>query len=108
MHPRLYPHFGPAYFTATHTTDHICMRHTSWLVRTWIVSCLGVALPAANLAAQAQFIIPKLPVERYIMPNGLTVILSPDHSAHVTAVDVWYHVGSKNELPGRTGFAHLF
>ena len=42
------------------------------------------------------------------MPNGLTVILSPDHAAPVVAVDIWYHVGSKNELPGRTGFAHLF
>lgn len=67
-----------------------------------------VALPATNATAQSQFTIPKLPVERYVMPNGLTVILSPDHSAHVAAVDIWYHVGSKNELPGRTGFAHLF
>ncbi|HEY7898049.1 MAG TPA: pitrilysin family protein [Gemmatimonadaceae bacterium] len=84
------------------------MRHTKWLLRAWIALSLGVALPAANLTAQTQFTIPKLPVERYVMPNGLTVILSPDHSAHVTAVDIWYHVGSKNELPGRTGFAHLF
>ncbi len=84
------------------------MRHTSWLTRAWIVSCLGLAVPAATVAAQAQFAVPKLPVERYVLPNGLTVILSPDHSAHVAAVDIWYHVGSKNELPGRTGFAHLF
>jgi zinc protease len=84
------------------------MRRTSWLTRVWITSCLGLALPIASLAAQTAFAIPKLPVERYTLPNGLTVILSPDHSAHVAAVDVWYHVGSKNELPGRTGFAHLF
>lgn len=84
------------------------MRHTSWLTRAWIAVSLAVALPAANLAAQGQFTIPELPVERYVMPNGLTVVLSPDHSAHVVAVDIWYHVGSKNELPGRTGFAHLF
>jgi zinc protease len=88
--------------------NHIRMRHTSWLSSVGIALSLGVALPATNLGAQTQFTIPKLPVERYVMPNGLTVILSPDHSAHVAAVDIWYHVGSKNELPGRTGFAHLF
>ena len=46
--------------------------------------------------------------ERYTLPNGLTVILSEDHSAQVVAVDVWYDVGSRDERPGRTGFAHLF
>jgi zinc protease len=84
------------------------MRHTSWLARAWAMSCLTLALPVACLCAQGQFAVPRLSFERYTMPNGLTVILSPDHSAHVAAVDIWYHVGSKNELPGRTGFAHLF
>ena len=50
----------------------------------------------------------KLPFETYKLPNGLTVILSEDHTTPTVAVDVWYHVGSKNEMPGRTGFAHLF
>jgi zinc protease len=50
----------------------------------------------------------RIPFERYTLPNGLTVILSPDRSTPTVAVDVWYHVGSKNEAPGRTGFAHLF
>ena len=50
----------------------------------------------------------KIPFESYKLPNGLTVILSVDHSTPTVAVDVWYHVGSKNEVPGRTGFAHLF
>jgi zinc protease len=50
----------------------------------------------------------RIPYERYTLANGLTVILSPDHTTPTVAVDVWYHVGSKNELPGRTGFAHLF
>src|ERR1043166_4716395 len=50
----------------------------------------------------------KIPFETYKLPNGLTVILSEDHTTPTVAVDVWYHVGSKNELPGRTGFAHLF
>jgi len=50
----------------------------------------------------------KIPFESYKLPNGLNVILSVDHSTPTVAVDVWYHVGSKNEVPGRTGFAHLF
>ena len=50
----------------------------------------------------------KIPFEKYELPNGLTVILSPDKSTPTVAVDLWYHVGSKNEQVGRTGFAHLF
>ena len=49
-----------------------------------------------------------MPVERYTLPNGLTVLLSRDTTVRVVTVDVWYHVGSKNERPGHTGFAHLF
>jgi len=49
-----------------------------------------------------------LPFERYTLPNGLTVVLSEDHATPTVAVAVWYHVGSKNEHVGRTGFAHLF
>ncbi|MEP7002760.1 MAG: pitrilysin family protein [bacterium] len=49
-----------------------------------------------------------IPFERMTLPNGLEVILSPDHTVPQVAVDVWYHVGSKNEVPGRTGFAHMF
>jgi len=74
---------------------------------TWIsVSALllvtlivGVAL-AGNL--------PELKYEKYRLDNGLEVILHEDHTIPMVAVNVWYHVGSKNEKPGRTGFAHLF
>jgi zinc protease len=51
---------------------------------------------------------PKLQYQIAQLPNGLTVILSEDHSTPIVHVEVWYHVGSKNERPGRTGFAHLF
>jgi zinc protease len=51
---------------------------------------------------------PKLQYEMSVLPNGLRVILSEDHSTPIVHVAVWYHVGSKNERPGRTGFAHLF
>jgi zinc protease len=64
------------------------------------------AAPAAKPAAGSAAI--KIPFEKYTLPNGLTVILSVDKSTPTVAVNMWYHVGSKNELPGRTGFAHLF
>jgi zinc protease len=51
---------------------------------------------------------PKLEYQRLVLPNGLTVILHEDHSTPITHVSLWYHVGSKNERAGRTGFAHLF
>jgi zinc protease len=46
--------------------------------------------------------------EKFVLDNGLTVIIHEDHKAPIVAVNVWYHVGSKNEHPSRTGFAHLF
>jgi zinc protease len=58
--------------------------------------------------AQASVAQIKIPFETYKLPNGLTVILSVDRATPTIAVNVWYHVGSKNEAPGRTGFAHLF
>ena len=58
------------------------------------------AAPAVDL--------PAIKVERHTLPNGLAVILHENHMAPVVTVDVWYHVGSKNEMMGRTGLAHLF
>ena len=46
--------------------------------------------------------------DKFTLPNGLDVMLHQDHSLPIVAVNLWYHVGSKNEQPGRTGFAHLF
>jgi zinc protease len=70
-------------------------------------SACVLALPGAAQQPQSPAA-PRIPVEQYQLPNGLTVLLSVDHSAPVVAVDVEHHVGSKNEEPGRTGFAHLF
>jgi zinc protease len=50
----------------------------------------------------------ELPYTKRTLANGLDVIVHEDHHIPVVAVNVWYHVGSKNERPGRTGFAHLF
>jgi zinc protease len=49
-----------------------------------------------------------IPYERFVLDNGLTVIVHEDHKAPIVAINTWYHVGSKNEKPGKTGFAHLF
>jgi zinc protease len=51
---------------------------------------------------------PVIPFERYTLDNGLEVILVPDTSQPLVAVNLWYHVGSGNEVPGKSGFAHLF
>ena len=57
--------------------------------------------------------VPELPVfdiqyESFVLDNGLTVVVHEDHKVPIVAVNIWYHVGSKNEVAGRTGFAHLF
>ena len=49
-----------------------------------------------------------IPFQKFTLDNGLTLVVHEDHKAPVVAVNVWYHVGSKNEQPGKTGFAHLF
>ncbi len=62
------------------------------------------AYPANRLSAQSL----RVPYTTFTLPNGLEVILHEDHSLPVVAVNTWYHVGSADERPGRTGFAHLF
>src|SRR5579863_5175167 len=49
-----------------------------------------------------------IPYQKFVLDNGLTLIVHEDHKAPIVAVNLWYHVGSKNEKPGKTGFAHLF
>src|SRR5437899_10946440 len=49
-----------------------------------------------------------IPYKKFVLKNGLTLIVHEDHKAPIVAVNVWYHVGSKNERLGKTGFAHLF
>ncbi|MEO6950181.1 MAG: pitrilysin family protein [Polyangia bacterium] len=49
-----------------------------------------------------------LPFERFTLPNGLEVLVHEDHTTPIVAIDVSYHVGSKDEAPGKTGYAHLF
>ena len=74
-------------------------------MKTRLPLALALALAAAGAGAQE---IPDIPFTRYVLQNGLTLVVHEDHKAPIVAVNVWYHVGSKNERPGRTGFAHLF
>jgi zinc protease len=69
-------------------------------------NALCVIVMAATLGTQAKA--QKVQFTEYDLPNGLHVILHDDHHAPVVAVSVMYHVGSKNEVAGRTGFAHFF
>lgn len=74
---------------------------------------LALILASSSLAVRAQqptraHEVPALAVEKYTLPNGLTVLLHEDRKTPVTAVHVWYKVGSQDEKAGRTGFAHLF
>jgi len=65
---------------------------------------LAVLAGLAPLAASAL----EVTCETYTLPNGLTVILHEDHTLPQVVVDTWFYVGSKDDPPGRSGFAHLF
>jgi zinc protease len=69
-----------------------------------VVLGLLSARPPVHLSAQSL----RVPYTTFMLPNGLRVIVHEDHSVPVVAMNTWYHVGSSDEQPGRTGFAHLF
>ncbi|HEX5437737.1 MAG TPA: pitrilysin family protein [Gemmatimonadaceae bacterium] len=74
---------------------------------TTLLAALAAAVTLLSGRVQAQT--PgHVALTQFSLPNGLHVILDEDHTAQVVAVDVWYHVGSRNERRGRSGFAHLF
>jgi zinc protease len=62
----------------------------------------------AGWAVAAPVTLSRVPIHQLTLPNGLRALMVERHEAPVVSVQVWYHVGSKNELPGKTGFAHLF
>jgi zinc protease len=64
--------------------------------------------PAHAAASNVKIPIPDIKYTKFVLKNGLTVLVHEDHKAPVVAVNTWYHVGSKNEKLGKTGFAHLF
>ncbi len=67
-----------------------------------------LSLPPVHGAESVLDVKIDIPYKKFVLPNGLTRIVHEDHKAPIVAVNLWYHVGSKNEKPGKTGFAHLF
>jgi zinc protease len=73
-----------------------------------VSSALAAAAVMLAPATQAAVRPPKLDYTMTSLPNGMNVVFLEDHSTPIVHLEMWYHVGSKNEKPGRTGFAHLF
>ena len=75
------------------------------IFKKYFLYLLIVFLPLPVIASEQ---LPDIKYDKFTLPNGLRVIVHEDRKIPVVAVNVWYHVGSKDELPGKTGFAHLF
>ena len=78
------------------------MKHAALLA---VAVAVSAAVRAAPAVAQTKI---EVPYTLFTLPNGLRVIVHEDHSVPIVTVNMWYHVGSARERPGRTGFAHLF
>ncbi len=76
--------------------------------RRLVLFLLAVGVLTVAPVLPAQVINIDIPYQKFVLPNGLTLIVHEDHKAPIVAINIWYHVGSKNENKGKTGFAHLF
>ena len=86
------------------------MMSTPTRLGIWLVCAGALILPLESHAGKNIGDVSDLRIDhqRFVLDNGLTLIVHEDHKAPIVAVNVWYHVGSKNERRGKTGFAHLF
>ncbi|MEO8743179.1 MAG: pitrilysin family protein [Lysobacteraceae bacterium] len=85
------------------------MTYPTRRLRTGLLALsLSAALSMPLFAAAATSTSVDIPYKEFTLPNGLRVIVHEDHKAPIVAVNLWYHVGSKDEKPGKTGFAHLY
>ncbi len=75
---------------------------------TLVLPLIGMALYPLSASAQRTDAEIDIPYTKFVLDNGLTLLVHEDRKAPIVSVNVWYHVGSKNEKPGKTGFAHLF
>ena len=82
--------------------------HTRPSLRLLLIALVAVAGLTTSSAQTKPAEVPRIQTEKYTLPNGLEVILSPKRGLPMVAVNLWYHVGPSNEAAGRTGFAHLF
>ena len=78
------------------------------LHRAAAAACAGVLVAVVAASAAGAQSVPRIPFEKYTLANGMEVILHHDASVPLVTTNVWYKVGSGDEKPGRTGFAHLF
>lgn len=91
-----------------HATNWGSMRTRSTLLPPLIVSLALLPQVATRASDALSDLKIDIPYQKFVLTNGLTLLVHEDHKAPIVAVNLWYHVGSKNEKPGKTGFAHLF
>jgi zinc protease len=86
------------------------MRYTALLAASAVIfsSTAAAQVAGGDVVRDPRTPVPEIPYKKFTLKNGLTLIVHEDHKAPIAAVNVWYHVGSKNERVGKTGFAHLF
>ena len=73
-----------------------------------LVGAVALTMLHTAMAADMEEQVVDIPYQKFVLDNGLTLIVHEDNKAPIVAVNIWYKVGSKNEKPGKTGFAHLF
>ncbi|TYQ12492.1 UNVERIFIED_ORG: zinc protease [Zoogloea ramigera] len=86
----------------------ISLRRTILAASIAVFSAASAYAADVKPVAKADIAIPDIAYKKFVLKNGLTLLVHEDHKTPVVAINTWYHVGSKNEKPGKTGFAHLF
>jgi len=76
--------------------------------RIFLALLIVFGFSASRFAISQNTDLPDIEFEKFVLDNGLTLIVHEDHKAPIVSVNIWYHVGSKNEPAGKSGFAHLF
>src|SRR5690606_3090843 len=84
------------------------MRTRKLLIAVAALAVLGQSVAGQGPQAPATSALPKVEFTKFTLPNGLDVIFHVDRKLPIVHINQWLHVGSKDERPGRTGFAHLF
>ena len=100
----------PFVFSLIVSMSRIAALCTAFLLLPALSACDLPAPPGGKATASTEANIPPvdIPYQKAVLDNGLTLIVHEDRKTPIVAVNVWYHVGSKDEQPGKTGFAHLF
>jgi zinc protease len=89
-------------FNSQHSEAHMRRILSALFLSGFLFTLSSIAMPTTKQTSI------DIPYQKFILKNGLTVLVHEDHKVPIVAVNIWYHVGSKNEKQGKTGFAHLF